>query len=64
MFRQVTPDFLLDGCLQHHQHETQVGLDSEFIFLHQYLAVHPRAFEVDHLVIPAIIDTELLSEID
>jgi len=49
MLCQVTHNFLLNWAFQHHQHKTQVRLDSEFTVLHKYLAMDPGPLEMDNM---------------
>lgn len=63
MLFQVTHDFLLDRGFQHHQHKTEVGLDSELGVFNLDLAMNPGPFKMDDLVVPTIVDSKFFGQV-
>jgi len=63
MLAEVADHFLLDAGFEKHQYKTQPGSDADFVIANQYLAINTGPFEVDHILIPAVFDGKLFSQV-
>ena len=60
---EVADDFFFDQAFEHDQQQSQLSLDSNLFLADSDHAVHTGSLKMNVVFLPAIIDTEFLSQI-
>ena len=60
---QITDNFILNPAFQQSQQQTQLSLDSNLFLADSDHAVHTGSLKMNVVFLPAIIDTEFLSQV-
>lgn len=63
MLLQIVADLVFNSTFEHHQQKPQLGDDSNFSFSHRDGARYARAFKMNGVTIPAIVNIEFLCQV-